>query len=125
MRPIVGFMVLGTLTLACGSNGADKRALPLAATCTGPAEMATEANSVASISENVDATCASVQGFETWKMGATGSACTDPLDCTPVCCPCPNGTHHTLAAWCNQGQCAAAADVACMIAGTTLNSCSN
>jgi hypothetical protein len=124
MRSItrLGFLVAGTLVLSCGSSGG-KAPLPPAALCTGAAETATEANSVASISENVDTTCASVVGSEHWKMGATGSPCTGPLDCTPVCCPCPNGTHHTLATWCNQGQCAAAADVACMIEGTPLASC--
>src|SRR4029079_17015754 len=118
----LGFAVTGTLMVACGSTGG-KPPLPSAAMCTGPDQTATEANSVASVSENVDTTCASVVGFEHWKMGATGSACTDPLDCSPACCPCPNGTHHTLAAWCNQGQCAAPADVACMIEGTPLASC--
>jgi hypothetical protein len=126
MRSVIGaglgFMVTGTFLVACGSNG-NKAPLPSAAMCTGPAQTAPEANSVASISENVDTTCASVVGFEHWKMGAIGSACTSPLDCTPVCCPCPDGTHHTLAGWCNQGQCAAGADVACMIDGTPLSSC--
>jgi hypothetical protein len=87
---------------------------------------ATEASSVAEVSENVDTTCASVVDFYTWKMGATGSACSAPLDCTPVCCPCPDGTHHALAGWCDHGQCAAPADVACMIAGTPrIDGCSN
>jgi hypothetical protein len=101
-------------------------ALPVPAMCTGSAETATEVNSVASISENVDTTCASVVSDMAWNNGAIGSACTQPLDCTPVCCPCPNGTHHTLAAWCNQGHCAAPGDVACMIEGTAdLAACSN
>jgi hypothetical protein len=87
---------------------------------------ATEPNSVASISENVDTTCVAVIGSEPWKDFAAGSPCTDPLDCTPVCVPCPNGTHHTLATWCDQGHCAAPADVACMVAGTPgLAACSN
>src|SRR5262245_28323893 len=103
MKALMGVMVVGTLIAACGS---DKKGVtpPPAAMCTGAPQTATEANSVASISENVDTTCVSVVGFETWKMGATGSACTDPLDCTPVCVPCPNGTHHTLASWCDYGQ---------------------
>ena len=85
---------------------------------------ATEASSVDSISENVDTTCASVVGYLAWKSGAAGDACTTPLDCSPVCVPCPNGTHHTLASWCDHGVCAAPDDVACMVAGTPLKSCS-
>jgi hypothetical protein len=94
--------------------------------CAGAAETATESDSVASISENVDTTCASVVSYTTWKNGAVGSSCVQPLDCTPVCCPCPNGTHHTLAGWCNHGQCAAPGEVACMVQGTPgLVACSN
>jgi hypothetical protein len=88
--------------------------------------MVTEAKSLDSISENVDTTCASVVGYLAWKMGATGSACTSPTDCTPVCVPCPNGTHQSLATWCDHGLCAAPGDVACAIAGTPgLKSCSS
>jgi hypothetical protein len=100
--------------------------LPPAATCTGAPLVDAEAMSADSISENVDATCASVAGYLPWKMLATGAACVSPNDCSPVCVPCPNGTHHTLASWCNHGQCAAPGDVACMIEGTTgFKSCSD
>ena len=124
-RCLVAF-VGGLSIVACSADKGGNSPLPAAAMCTGAAQTATETNSVASISENVDTTCASVVGSETWKMGATGSTCTNPLDCTPVCCPCPNGTHHTLASWCNQGQCAPPADVSCMVQGTPgLPGCSN
>jgi hypothetical protein len=100
--------------------------MPVAATCTGAAITVTESNSLDSIGENVDATCDSVSGFLAWKMGATGSACTNPIDCTPACVPCPSGARHTLAGWCNHGVCAGPADVACAIAGTPgLKSCSD
>jgi hypothetical protein len=121
-------LVLVLLGVGCGkSNGLlppNDAAVPPAATCTGAPEMATEDKSVDSISENVDSTCARVAGYLPWKMGAAGSPCTDPVDCSPVCVPCPNGTHYTLASWCNHGTCAAAGDVACMVQGTTLASCS-
>jgi len=118
-------LLAGLSFAACSSNGADK-SVPPSATCTGTPVSATGMDTVDSISENVDTTCASVVGYLSWKNGATGSSCTDPVDCTPVCVPCPNGTHHTFATWCNQGQCAAPADVACMIAGTPgLTACSN
>src|SRR5215470_17856498 len=119
LESCVGALLASLSFVACGSSGS-KATLPPTATCVDSPVSATEPNSVTSISENVDTTCASVVGFEPWKMGATGSACTDPLDCTPVCVPCPNGTHHTLATWCDQGHCASPADVACMIAGTPL-----
>jgi hypothetical protein len=120
----LGIWVAGAFLAACGSN--TDTALPSTVTCAGSAQTATEADSVASISEDVDNTCASVVSYTTWKNGASGSVCTQPLDCTPVCCPCPNGTHHTLAAWCNEGHCAAPGDVACMIEGTPgLVACSN
>jgi hypothetical protein len=97
--------------------------LPPAAMCTSTPVTATEANSVASLGENIDTTCASVVGIFAWKMHATGSACTSPLDCSPVCCPCPNGTQHTLAAWCDHGQCATGDRVSCMVLGSPLKSC--
>jgi hypothetical protein len=109
-----------------GGAGGAGGSLPPAATCAGAPVMATEAKSVDSISENVDQTCASVAGDVPWKMGATGSACTTPNDCSPVCVPCPNGTHHSLATWCDHGTCAAPGDVACMVLGTPgLASCSS
>jgi len=113
---------LGLLGAACGkSNGLlppNDAAVPPSATCSGAPQASTEARSVDSISENVDSTCASVAGYLPWKNGATGSACTDPGDCTPVCVPCPNGTHHALSSWCNHGVCAGPEDVACVVAGT-------
>ena len=118
---LIAWLSLG----ACGGSGGSNPQLPPAAMCADSPVSATAPSSVASISENVDTTCAAVVGFETWGMAATGSTCANPLDCTPVCCPCPNGTHHTLAAWCDQGHCAAPADVACMVAGTNLSACSN
>jgi hypothetical protein len=137
MRKLVACVVVWGLGVAalgvvsCGkTNGLlpppdGAAGVPPAATCTGTPVAATEAQSVDSVSEDVDATCESVAGFIDWKMGATGSACTGPSDCAPVCVPCPNGTHHSLASWCNHGDCAAPADVACMIAGTpSLASCS-
>jgi hypothetical protein len=115
-------MVFFALHVACG---AASHAAPPAATCTGGPTTVTESRSIDSISENVDGTCASVVGFVMWKMGATGSSCSDPSDCTPVCCPCPNGTHHSLATWCNHGTCAAGTDACCAILGTSgLASCS-
>jgi len=101
-------------------------ALPPAATCTGAPVAATESQSIDSISENVDSTCASVVGYLPWKTFVAGDACTTPTDCSPVCVPCPNGTYHTLASWCDHGKCAAAGDVACVIAGTPgLKSCAS
>jgi hypothetical protein len=121
----LGIGVAGVFFTACGSSSSTTT-LPATPTCTGSAETATEVDSVDSLSENVDLTCASVVNDMAWKNGATGSSCTQPADCTPVCCPCPNGTHHTLASWCNQGQCAAPGDVACMVNGTPgLVGCSN
>ncbi len=117
-RILVGASLLAAA--ACG-GGTPSTGVALPA-----AETATGTDTVASLSENVDTTCAALAGYTTWKNGATGAACTSPLDCTPVCCPCPNGTHHTLAAWCNQGRCAAPGDVACMIDGTAnLAGCSS
>jgi hypothetical protein len=122
--------VLGGLLLAvlgCGkSNGLlPAGETPLAATCTGQVLTATQPGSVDSVSENVDSTCSSVVGAVAWRNAATGSICKTPADCTPVCVPCPNGTHHTLASWCNKGFCAAPDVVACMVAGTPgLASCS-
>lgn len=121
---VLGLCLAGA---ACGkSNGLlppDDGGVPPAATCSGSPETATGAKSVDSISEDVDTTCASVAGYLSWKMGATGSVCTDPVDCSPVCVPCPDGSHHTLASWCNGGTCAAPGDVACMVLGTPLKSC--
>ncbi|HVX94129.1 MAG TPA: hypothetical protein VHK47_04375 [Polyangia bacterium] len=121
MRAIATGLLAGLcLSSGCGkSNGLLPAVeLPPAATCTGQVLTATENSSVDSISENVDSTCVSVVDFLDWKYAATGAACKTPLDCTPVCVPCPNGTHHTLASWCNEGICAAPNVVACMVAGT-------
>lgn len=123
---LVGCVGLLLVATSCGkSNGllppADGSAsgLPPAASCTATPVAVTEAKSLDSISENVDATCAAVVGFVDWKMNATGAACATPTDCSPVCVPCPNGTHHSFATWCNHGLCAAPADVACAVAGTS------
>jgi hypothetical protein len=99
-------------------------ALPPAATCTGTPVAATAANPIDSVGEDLDATCAAAVGFLDWKMGATGSPCTAPSDCSPVCVLCPTGPNHTLAAWCDGGHCAAPSDIACAVAGTPLKSCS-
>jgi hypothetical protein len=108
---------------ATDSTGAG---LPPAALCTGAPVSTTEKASINSLGENVDLTCASVVGILNWRMGATGSSCTSPLDCTPVCCPCPNGTHHSLTAWCDHGLCAAPEAVACALLGTPVGSyCDN
>jgi hypothetical protein len=108
-----------------GGGGAGGATLPAAATCTGPPVADTEAKAVDSISEDVDGTCASVAGFLPWKAGLPGSACSTPTDCAPVCVPCPNGTHHSLASWCSHGQCAGPDAVACVILGTPgLQGCS-
>jgi hypothetical protein len=115
------------LVSGCGKSNGLLPAVeaPLAATCTGQVLTATENSSVDSISENVDKTCVSVVDAVNWQYAVTGAACKTPADCTPVCVPCPNGTHHSLASWCNHGKCAAPAEVACMVAGTPgLASCS-
>jgi hypothetical protein len=116
-------VALSIALVACGSTtpgSSDGGSLPAAATCSGAGIQVTEARSVTSLGENVDTTCASVVGFMTWKMGAAGSACVTPSDCTPVCCPCPNGTHHSLTAWCDHGLCATPDEVACVVKGTAL-----
>src|SRR5207249_140094 len=46
----------------CGSGGDSSKPAPPSATCTAGPASATEQNSVTSISENVDSTCASVAG---------------------------------------------------------------
>jgi uncharacterized protein DUF1566 len=112
-----------TSTGAAGSAGAGGTTAPPAATCTSTPVAATEANSVDSLGEDVDATCASVAGILDWRMKAAGSSCTSPLDCSPVCSPCPNGSQHALTAWCDHGQCATADRVSCMVLGTPLKSC--
>ena len=108
---------------AAGSAGAGGFAAPPAAVCTSTPVAATEANSVDSLGEDVDATCASVAGILNWKLEPAGSNCTSPLDCSPVCSPCPNGKQHALTAWCDHGQCATADRVSCMVLGTPLKSC--
>jgi hypothetical protein len=129
MRAIATCVLAGLCLLGgCGKSNGLLPAVepPLAATCTGQVLTAMENNSVDSISENVDSTCVSVVNYLDWKYAATGAPCKTPLDCTPVCVPCPNGTHHTLATWCNNKTCAAPGDVACMVAGTPgLARCSN
>jgi hypothetical protein len=126
----MGVLAMGSMA-GCGKtngllppagDGGDA-ALPPAATCTGPALQATETNSVISVSEVVDITCASVVGYAEWRSGAGGAACASPLDCAPTCVPCPTGSRHTLASWCNHGVCASSDDVACAILGTPLKSC--
>ena len=115
---------LGGLSFGAGCSGTSSGGpLPPAATCDATPVSATAPNSVTSISENVDSTCASVVGKAPWKAGAPGAPCADGLDCAPVCVPCKNGTHHTLATWCNNGVCETPGHVACMVLGTTLQSC--
>lgn len=117
----------GSLAFAVGcassSTGGSSGPPPPAATCNASPVLATGSNVVSAAGENVDTTCASVDGYFPWKSGAAGSACTDPLDCAPVCCPCANGTHHALATWCNAGTCAAPETVCCMVLGTPLKAC--
>jgi hypothetical protein len=58
-----------------------------------------------------------------WVWLVAGSACSDPLDCAPVCCPCPKGNVFALSTWCNNGACADPETVCCMVLGTPLNAC--
>jgi hypothetical protein len=124
----LGVRALGPSSLAVivfGGCASKHGGLPAASCTSGDAVSATEPDSVDSISENVDTTCAAVATYLPWKMGAVGSACTDPIDCSPVCCPCPNGTHYTAATWCNDGLCAEPTAVACMVLVTgSLGGCS-
>jgi hypothetical protein len=121
-------MVVTLAVASCGKSDGllppnEGGAVPPAATCTGTPVMATEANSVDSIGENVDTTCAAAVGVLPWKTGAAGDACAAPTDCAPVCVPCPSVAQHTLASWCDHGVCATTGAVACMVAGTPLKSC--
>jgi len=112
--------------IGCGGRGVAGTSLgplPAAAMCAATPVAATEVNSVASAGETNDTTCASVVHVLTWKRAAAKAACASPLDCTPACVACPDGKHHALAAWCDHGSCATADDVACMVAGSSLESC--
>ncbi len=109
---------------ACGSTlDTGSEAPPAAASCTATPTSVTEPDSVASDGENVDHTCAFVAGGVAWKTGTPGSACTTPLDCSPVCCTCSDPNYHALTSWCDHGVCAAAEATACMVLGTTLHAC--
>jgi hypothetical protein len=119
-------VLLSIAAIGCGGGdvaGTSLGPLPAAAMCATAPVAETEANSVASVGETNDTTCASVVHVFTWRMDAAKVACASPLDCTPVCVACPDGKHHALAAWCDQGVCASSADVACMVAGSSLESC--
>lgn len=117
-RSVSTAATIAGLFLAC--SGSKDAPLPLSASCNGMPIADMQARSADSIGENVDSTCASVAHDLQWKMQPTGSTCTDPIDCTPVCCICANGTHHALTTWCNEGKCAAPETVCCMVLGTTL-----
>jgi hypothetical protein len=67
--------------------------------------------------------CAHAEDAFTWKTGTPGSACTDPLDCAPVCCPCSVPARSAVTSWCRNGTCAAPEDVCCALAGTPTISC--
>lgn len=130
----IGFTLLarraGTLALlgpilcgGCGSNPKQSVPPPPSAVCASGPVTVTEPSSVTSISENFDETCVSVVGTLPWKMGAPGSPCTNPLDCSPVCCVCPGAQRHTFTTWCDQGACASNEAACCMVLGTNLTSC--
>jgi hypothetical protein len=114
---------LTLLAAACGSSSGGSVTLPPSATCTSDAGVAAQANSVDAVGENLDTTCGAVIGDLPWKMGATGSPCAQPIDCSPACCPCSNGTYRVLATVCDHGTCAAPAAVCCIVLGTPLKAC--
>jgi len=59
-----------------------------------------------------------------WKNGAAGTPCGTGIDCTPVCCACPSPSARTaMTSWCLDGNCASAAEVCCIVAGTPTLSC--
>jgi hypothetical protein len=120
----LGAMVLAGTALAACSSSKSSAPTPPAATCSSGPVAATAPNSVSAAGEDVDTTCASVTGAFTWGAADAGASCVNPLDCAPVCCPCPNGNAHALATWCNAGKCAPPEMVCCMVLGTTLNACS-
>jgi len=116
---VLAFATAAMIGAACSSSSS----LPPSASCDSGPVMATGVNVVSAAGEDVDSTCAAVSHEFAWKAGAAGSACSDPLDCAPVCCVCPGRAAHALATWCDQGLCAAPADVCCMVLGTTLKAC--
>ncbi|HEX4477990.1 MAG TPA: hypothetical protein VH142_23040 [Polyangiaceae bacterium] len=121
--PFITSMAIG-LCGACGSTlDTGSAGPPAAASCPSTPTSVAEPESVASDGENVDHTCAFVTGGLAWKTGAPGSACTTPLDCSPVCCTCSDPNYHALTSWCAHGVCAAAEATACMVLGTTLRAC--
>jgi hypothetical protein len=83
----------------------------------------TQNGAIDAVGENLDTTCGSVAGDLPWKMGATGSPCMQPIDCSPACCPCSNGSYRVLASFCDHGACAAPDTVCCVVLGSTLKAC--
>jgi hypothetical protein len=111
--------------VGCGAKVGENVDLPPSSVCMSTPVAATEVNSVSAVGENADSTCAAAVGAVAWKMGAAGTACTNPLDCAPTCCACAKASIHALSTWCDQGICATAEQTCCMVLGTTLKACGN
>jgi hypothetical protein len=94
-------------------------------TCSSGPIQVTESGSLSSIGENVSSTCAVVENYSAWKTGAPGTACSNPLDCAPVCCQCSDGSHFAFSTWCDHGVCAPPERVCCGVVGSNLKSCGN
>src|SRR6202034_4032087 len=93
-----------TAFLTC--SDCDPVSVPLSASCSANPVTATQPDSVSAAGSPDDGSCVSVTATFPWQSGDAGSACSDPLDCAPVCCPCPNGNVFALSTWCNNGACA-------------------
>lgn len=77
-------------------DGSSIDAATYVVTCSSGPIQVTESGSLSSIGENVSSTCTVVENYAPWKTGAPGTACSDPLDCAPVCCQCSNASYRTF-----------------------------
>jgi hypothetical protein len=114
--------IVAVVTGACSGSGSTVT-LPPSATCsTGPVTDTT-GTSIDAAGENLDTTCGSLIGSIAWKMGAAGSPCKQPIDCSPACCACSNASFHVLASYCDHGTCAAPEGICCAVLGTAVKAC--
>jgi hypothetical protein len=111
----LGWAVLIACSIGCSSGSG------AVSSCASSPVTVTEPGSIASASNNGG--CEGATSLVTWGDGAPGSACTDPTQCRPTCCACQTAGRSALTSWCNQGVCAAPADVCCALAGTSTKSC--
>jgi hypothetical protein len=106
MRRAGGWLFVGVLVAACGTNSTDDTAAPA---CNGvsPAELVAE--------QTPEGQCPT-HPTVLIGTGTEGSACSASSDCAPACCACPGASTGADVAECANGNCLDGETACCLYA---------